>query len=31
MTGELRWFWGVVLVPANLLNAYVAYGALPGR
>ncbi|MFE6937441.1 hypothetical protein ACFVDT_36020 [Streptomyces sp. NPDC057699] len=28
MTGELRWFWGVVLVPANLLNAYVAYGAL---
>ncbi|MFE4217349.1 hypothetical protein [Streptomyces sp. NPDC056844] len=28
MTGEPRWFWGVVLVPANLLNAYVAYGAL---
>ncbi|MEU2679110.1 hypothetical protein ABZ638_19715 [Streptomyces sp. NPDC007107] len=28
MTGELRWFWGVVLVAANLLNAYVAYGAV---
>ncbi|MYQ40508.1 hypothetical protein B046DRAFT_01547 [Streptomyces sp. LamerLS-316] len=28
MTGELRWFWGVVLILANLLNAYVAYGAV---
>lgn len=28
MTGLLRGPWGVILVLANLLNAYVAYGAL---
>ncbi|MFG2766054.1 hypothetical protein [Streptomyces rubiginosohelvolus] len=28
MTGLLRGPWGVILVLANLLNAYIAYGAL---
>ncbi|WP_326696236.1 hypothetical protein OG909_02185 [Streptomyces sp. NBC_01754] len=28
MTGALRGPWGVILVPANLLNAYLAYAAL---
>ncbi|MEV5343815.1 hypothetical protein AB0K93_35940, partial [Streptomyces sp. NPDC052676] len=28
MTGLLRGPWAVILILANLLNAYVAYGAL---
>ncbi|WP_406103078.1 hypothetical protein OG698_12015 [Streptomyces sp. NBC_01003] len=31
MTGLLRGPWGVLLVLANMLNAYVAYGALVTR
>lgn len=31
MTGLLRGPWGVVLILANLLNAYVAYAALVTR